>query len=223
MCLYRVVGFLASFLLLSIYIIQTQSAVVVSYCWWCWCWCWCYCYLIDATNTALAILVDSIDPTREREESCHWITTFTLLMLRKDPESVFIRWGSSVSSPPWNKEREYSSWRRFVQKQLLLSLQLSTNSEIRSGHRPRQGGSSCSVLSIDVERSADQFLLSGGLDGRVCLYRFDSMPTEKDSGNSRKGHSVIFPTNTSSSMSRSSNTYHGEIEGHQGAVSSVKW
>ena len=128
------------------------------------------------------------------------------------------------------------SWQRFLHRQQLLSLTLSTQTEVHSGHGQQGSASSRSVLTIALERGADRLLLSGGLDGRVCLYRLDTPPESRESGlsggnfvcsgyHSSRGHTFIRPLASSQQVGASglAASRAGGEKGHAGAVSTVQW
>jgi hypothetical protein len=135
------------------------------------------------------------------------------------------------------------SWRRCVQRQLLLSLALDTQTEVRSGHGRRGAAASASVsasvsrsvLCIALEQGADRLLLSGGLDGRVCLYRLDTPPEVTGGDRSAEGggfvgggcsarrERVVIRALATSQQAGAAGSGAGREEGHGGAVSAVQW
>lgn len=113
------------------------------------------------------------------------------------------------------------AWLRLLQRQQVLSLRLDTLMEVRSGHGQLQSATPA-VLCLALERGSDRLLLSGGLDGRVCLYRLDILPEADDPSvagvdASRRGRTVIRPVATSQLPDTG-----GQL-GHSGAVSTVQW
>jgi hypothetical protein len=120
-----------------------------------------------------------------------------------------------------------ASWQRKSQSHQLMSLNLSTITEVRSGHG-QQGPSSAAVLSIALERGSDRLLLSGGLDGRVCLYRLDTPPEACDEATpSSRARTMIRALAASrpagTAAARSGSHGSGLEDGHAGAVSGVQW
>jgi hypothetical protein len=124
------------------------------------------------------------------------------------------------------------SWRRLFLRRQLLSLSLDADTELRAGHGRGAGGGGAggpgAVLCVALERGRDRLLLSGGLDGRVCLYRLDTPPSPTPSlphslahslvaggGGARRAKTVIHPVATS--------LLAAEQDGHCGAVTSVLW
>lgn len=112
------------------------------------------------------------------------------------------------------------------------SVALATDIEVRSGHSRDNG----SVLCLALERGGDRLLLSGGLDGRVCLYRLD-MPRPPPPGNDlvrvrgdssfvggiRDGDTWTGERTVIRSLASSQRGGGAGGEGHGGAVSSVQW
>ena len=118
---------------------------------------------------------------------------------------------------------------------MYFSVTLVTDIEVRSGHGSGSGSGSGSVLCLALERGGDdRLLLSGGLDGRVCLYRLDTPPPparEGDAGHvgtrghikgdTRRRERTVIRALASSPPPRGRGA--GRAEGHDGAVSSVQW
>ena len=160
--------------------------------------------------------------------------------------SPFIRWTQSSAQHSISHDdglfasRTYHqfpdsrfSWRRSLDHQLLLTLSLSNKVEIRSGHVRRAGTSTAAispasnsngVQCIALEKGTDRLLLSGGLDGKICLYRLDVH--EDDAGRNafscaRRQPAAIFPVITSRPAGLLDR--EGLREGHAGAVSDIQW
>ena len=99
----------------------------------------------------------------------------------------------------------FSQWKSQVTQSMINSLQLSTTTEIRSGHKGP-------LHVLDVDALENRYLLTGGNDSKISLYDLHISQT-----------SNTCPGGQAATINSIATTERSDSKGHNFAVTGVEW